>query len=87
MLCPNDGKTKLFEGSNHLNWCPHCGYEVFATERCIRDMMKEDFEWHLPLEEFLKKNDGGESYNWLLSKAWTRINKRPKIAPNTLKEQ
>ena len=81
MKCPNDRKTQMVKSSDHLDFCPHCGAERFAVERCIRDMMKEDYDWSLAPEEFAQKYMEGtpdSSFDPLLGKAYTRKNRPQK---------
>ena len=86
MKCPNDRKTEMVKSSDFCDWCPHCGIERFAIERCIRGMMKEDYDWSLPLNHFKKKyceNTTDSSFDGLLLRAFARKS-RPKLNPLTL---
>ena len=76
MKCPNDGKTEMTKHDDFLDMCPHCGAEKFATERCVRGMMKDQqYDWTLPSDEFMRKYDGGDAFNGLLAIAYERRNK------------
>lgn len=80
MKCPRDRKTEMVKSSDFVDWCPHCGVEKYAVERCIRAMMKEDYDWSLPLSDFKEKyceNTADSFFDALLLRAYSR---RPSVA-------
>jgi len=77
----------MVKSDDHLDFCPHCGVEMFAVERCIRGMMKEDYDWSLAPQDFAQKyleNTPHSSFDPLLKKAYERKNRPTPLKRNNI---
>ncbi len=76
MKCPRDGKTRMQEGSDYLNQCPHCGVERYAVQRNINDLVRENggvFDFTKPLEKVLETVS--EGFKPLVARAYKKVNR------------
>ena len=88
MKCPVDGKTRMTDGIDYINSCPHCGATGYASERAIRDIVRnvgKIWDYSLPLDKFLLQFARG--FRDMGLKAWERTKGKDalKIALEDLK--
>ena len=82
MICPNDNRTRMVDGFDYINYCPHCGIERYAVQRSINDLVRENggvLDFSREKEVVLAETDPG--FRDLVERAydkWKAINQPTK---------
>lgn len=77
----------MSDAEDYLNYCPHCGVEVYAFRRAINDAVRNKdglWDYSLPLPAFLRQF--GHGFRGIGLRAYLKVKGEPKLTPAEEKE-